>query len=227
MVAHPEITTERCDIPLSYIRMISGQRRAAPTSDTPARDRLIAATTRLISTGGPQAATSRAIADAAGENLAAITYYFGSKDDLVSESLAAAARTIIEPVVAHLIDPSQDPVSKLVAATKLLQQILERSEDHLAAYVQSLATGATDGAVKSEIRRLHRDLAGILAAEMSAQTKAGTLPRWVHPEPMAQLIIALVNGVAIAVATDPEETDAPAIAAQFAQLLLAARTTPN
>lgn len=47
-----------------------------PSGVEPARDRLIAATARLISTGGPQAATSRAIADAAGENLAAITYYF-------------------------------------------------------------------------------------------------------------------------------------------------------
>lgn len=175
----------------------------------------------------PQAATSRAIADAAGENLAAITYYFGSKDDLVSESLAAAARTIIEPVVAHLIDPSQDPVWKLVAATNLLRQILERDQDHLPAYVQSLASGVTDGTVKSEIQRLHRELASILAAEMAAQSKAGTLPKWVKPEPMAQLIIALVNGVAISVATDPDDTDAPAIAAQLTQLLLAARITPN
>jgi AcrR family transcriptional regulator len=207
--------------------MTSRQRRATPNSEAPARDRLIAATTRLISTGGPQAATSRAIADAAGENLGAITYYFGSKDDLVSESLAAGARQIIEPVVAHLTDPSQDPVSKLLAATTLLQQTLERNQDHLPAYVQSLATAATDDTVKSEVQRLHRELAIILAAEMAMQRDAGTLPSWVKPEPMAQLIIALVDGVAISVATDPDETDAPAIAAQFAQLLLAARTASN
>ena len=78
-------------------------------------------------------------------------------------------------------------MSKLIAATNLLQQILERNRDR----------------------------------------SAGTLPSWAKPEPMDQLIIALVDGVALSVATDPEETDAPAIVAEFTQLLVVARTDPK
>lgn len=65
----------------------------------------------------------------------------------------------------------------------------------------------------------------MLAAEMQNQLERGLLPAWVNPSAMAQLIVALVNGVAIAVATDPDGTDATAIAGQFAQLLVTARTT--
>jgi hypothetical protein len=67
-------------------------------------------------------------------------------------------------------------------------------------------------------------LANVLAAEMRTQQERGLLPPWVDASAMAQLIVALVNGVAIAVATDPDGTDATAIAGQFAQLLITART---
>lgn len=66
------------------------------------RERLLAAAGTLIAQEGTAAATSRAISARAGENLAAITYYFGSKDELVSEALIRHARTLIEPVVTEL-----------------------------------------------------------------------------------------------------------------------------
>ena len=204
--------------------MNPSQRRASATSDAQARSRLIAATTDLIAKSGPTATTSRAIATEAGENLGSITYYFGSKDELVAQAFAAVARDLIEPVVDQLRDQNTDPVTKMLAAMQTLQQILANNEDQLPAYVQSLAAASTNDTVRSEIQRLHRELIAVLAAEMATQQEAGTLPSWVIPESMAQLIVSLVNGVALAVTTDPTNTDAPAIAAQFAQLLLAVRT---
>lgn len=203
--------------------MIPGQRRASPTSDAQARSRLIAATTDLIAKSGPTATTSRAIATEAGENLGSITYYFGSKDELVAQAFATVARDLIQPVVDQLRDQSTDPVTKMLAAMQTLQQILANSEDQLPAYVQSLAAASTNDSVRSEVQRLHRELVDVLAAEMTTQRETGDLPSWVIPESMAQLIVSLVNGVALSVTTDRENTDPAAVAAQFAQLLLAAR----
>lgn len=203
--------------------MNSLQRRASAASDAQARQRLISATTDLISTSGPTAATSRAIAAQAAENLGSITYYFGSKDELVAQALTTAARALIAPVVDQLRDQSIDPATKMLAAVQMLQQILAEDEHQLSVYVQSLATASTNETVRDEIQRLHQELTDVLAAEVTTQREEGNLPNWVSPEPMAQLIVSLVNGVALAVTTDPTNANPPAVAAQFAQLLLAAR----
>lgn len=187
--------------------------------------RLLDATAQIIRSDGPHAATSRAIADKARENLGAITYYFGSKDQLVAAALAANARSLIEPVVRELTRQDVDPVAKLLAAVGLLNNILGEHRDELPGYLHGLSASQNDVGIRDEIRQLHRSLITVLAAEMRMQQDDGLLPMWVNPSAMAQLIVALVNGVAIGVATDPDETDAIAIAGQFAQLLIAARVS--
>ncbi len=55
--------------------------------DFPPRDRIIATTINIIGHEGMQALTTRKIAQEAGVNIAAINYYFGSKDKLVELAL--------------------------------------------------------------------------------------------------------------------------------------------
>lgn len=99
-------------------------RASAGTAAT--RVHLIDATAQIIRNSGPQAATSRAIADRANENLGAITYYFGSKDVLVAAALTANARSLIEPVVQELRRQDIDPV-------------LGEHRDELPAYLHGLS----------------------------------------------------------------------------------------
>ncbi len=176
-----------------------------------------------MATGGIEAATSRAITDAAGQNLGSITYYFGAKENLISESLATTARTLIGPVVAELTDQATPPAQRLLKAATMLIHILEEQRDRLPGYVHGLAAANHDETVGSEIRALHRDLTTVLENEMTAQQNAGLIPDWVNPHTMAQLIVALVNGVAVAAAIDPAGADPTNISNQFAMLLLAAR----
>lgn len=203
--------------------MSPSQRRASSATAATARDRLLAATADLLATVGPQGATSRAIARAAGENLASITYYFGSKDQLVAESLVTSARVLLAPVLAELSRADVDPTHKLLAAAQLLYRILDDNRHQLPGYLHSLAAAPGDDLVRAELHALHRGLSDVLAREMEARQADGQLPAWIEPEPMAQLIVAVANGVAVASAVDPERTDATAIGAQFAQLLLASR----
>lgn len=203
--------------------MISDQRRAASTTNGEARDKLLEATARLISTEGLSAATSRSIATESGENLGSITYYFGSKDALVSEALAVSARRLISPVLERLSDPDEDPVMRMLAAVQMLVELLENNTDQLPAYAQGLASAATRPGHDSEVQRLHRDLRQLLAEGIEAQAEAGQLPTWIRPDQMASLIVSLVNGVALAVAIQPDDIDVPAVASQFGQLLISAR----
>lgn len=201
--------------------MSSDQRRASPSSGAATRDQLIAATQRLLAAGGHQALTSRAITTEAGANLASITYYFGSKDELVTEALVATARHLLEPVVAVLGSEST-PTQKLVDATRLLVEILQDHRELTTVYLSAVAQAPSEPVVRSELGRLHRELVEVLAAEIGNQRQAEQLPPWIEPEPMAQLIVATAHGTLVAATLEPEATDPARIGTQVAGLLLAA-----
>lgn len=198
----------------------SRQRRAGGKRDTGVRERLLAAAGTLIAQEGTAAATSRAISARAGENLAAITYYFGSKDELVSEALIRQARTLIEPVVTELTS-DRPQLEKLARAVDMLTTLFGDHRDQLAGYLSCLAQSAHQARLGAAVRGLSRELRRRLAEEMRSQQSRGLVPEWVQPEAMAALIVALVNGVVAGAVVDPEQSDPRAIGQQFAGLLVA------
>jgi AcrR family transcriptional regulator len=202
--------------------MTTGQRRSAGRGDGRARLRLVAAAGELLADGGLAAATSRAIAARAGENLGSITYYFGSKDALVSEALIGQARSLLRPVLDELAG-DRPPADKLLAAVGLLTSVVAERRDQLASYVECLAQSQHDPGLAAGVRSLSRDLRRHLAAEMTRLRAGGQIPAWVDPEAMAGLIVALATGVVAEAVVDPDGTDPAAIGGQFAALLLAAR----
>lgn len=202
--------------------MTTTQRRAPEGTDTPARAALVSAVQHLLASHGVESLTSRAISEAAGTNLALITYYFGSKDSLIAEAMIATAQDLLDPVVAALGGP--DPLTGLFHAVQELQRIVIANRRQLAPYIQCLATASVHEIVGAKYRTLHRDICHLLARIIAEQRAAGTLPPWIDPEAMAQLIVAVVNGVAAAAAIDPANTEPPAIGTQLVSLLLAVRS---
>jgi AcrR family transcriptional regulator len=91
------------------------------------RERLLTATLDVLGSRGVAQTTSREIATAAGVNLQAITYHFGSKDELVGQALVHAVRTWIEPARAALTGIAGDPLSGLLGTVSALQQALEQA----------------------------------------------------------------------------------------------------
>ena len=202
------------------------QRRSSEDSDARTRGKLIEATQQLLATAGAHALTSRAIASAADANLASITYYFGSKEQLVTDSMIATARDLLAPVVLTL-NSDGEPTVKMLESVVLLSRILDEHRDDLFAYLHVLAASPTNPSIAAALRALHRDMARVLAEEIDVQRAAGQLPSWISPTVMAQLILAVVHGTLVASVVDPGNVDEAAIGAQFAQLLLGARTTPR
>ena len=93
------------------------------------RERLLEAAIKIFGELGFKGASTRALADAAGANLAAIPYHFGSKEGLYR----AAAEFIVERTGRQIV-PIIDRIEEAVAtkrlsrhdAGELLQQLLER-----------------------------------------------------------------------------------------------------
>ncbi|MEZ5246062.1 MAG: TetR/AcrR family transcriptional regulator [Acidimicrobiales bacterium] len=208
--------------------MNGGQRRAAETSDdAQVRQRLLEATQRLLSKAGVEPLTSRSIADAAGANLAAITYYFGSKQQLVDEAMLAMAGTILQPVLAEL-ESDSDAITKLLRSIQLLNQVLSDNRTAAGAYLQTVTSAATGAMIRAPLVALLHNIEQVLAREISRQQANTSLPAWIEPEAMAQLIMTTAHGTLIAASLEPDRVDHTRIASQFAQLLLNARSpTPK
>lgn len=199
--------------------MTEAQRRSRDRRDTGARDRLLTAARRCLRERGLRGTSSRAITAAAGENLAAVTYYFGSKDELVAAALAAELGEWVEPVLAHLREPV-DAAQRLLAAVAALGAAFDAQRDRVPALLEVFVQAARDPAAGAPIVAVWDEVHRELAAVVSELRAADAVAPWVDPDAMAALIVAVVAGTVVSEAVAPDGTHHAAIAAQFVSLLL-------
>lgn len=194
-------------------------------SQAATRDRLIAAALDVVGSHGVARATSRQIATAAGVNLQAITYHFGSKDELIAEALVHAVRTWIEPARTALEGIADNPFGRLIGAVNALRAALEQARDHFPAYIEALAVASRDEQVREQIITLLAELRDALATSIRDLRDAGHIASWVDPEPMASLIVAAGDGFVLHTTLDPNAYAPGPTLNQVVRLLLAARKT--
>jgi len=194
--------------------------RRARSGDSATRAALLDAARRCVAERGLAGATSREITAAAGANLAAITYWFGSKDDLVAEALFEELDARVAPALAEL-EGDGPPAARMAAAVQRLMVELERSRDQLGAHVEALVLATRDPVYGRRARALHRRITRRLAALIVDLQGAGSVPPWVDPVAMSSLILATAHGIVLQALLDPRGPRPPEMAGQFASLLLA------
>ncbi len=161
------------------------------------------------------------ITDTAGANLAAITYYFGSKDDLIAEALFSRLEQLLDPVMT-LLGGDMPAGTRLLHAVQALLAELERSGEEMPVYLHALMLSTEPGAIGDRGRTLVIDLRRRLEAVIAELVKTGAIASWVEPGSMAALLLAAAHGIALQSRIDPEATSVPDLSAQLAGLLLAA-----
>ncbi len=195
----------------------------ADTREGNTRERLVAAAWECVRKHGTVGATSRAVTTAAGANLGAITYYFGSKDALVAEAVGGAIEALLAPALHALQDEARDPVGRLLGAVTQLQLAYEQSDEDAPAYLEVLIQSRRHPELQQRVSRILAEIRAILSKQMAELKTHGFLPDWVQPEPMAGLLLAVAQGVVLQTAIDAAGPNHTSMADQFAQLLLASR----
>jgi AcrR family transcriptional regulator len=194
------------------------------------REQLLVAARRCVRDHGLAGATSRQITAAAGANLAAITYHFGSKDELIAEALFAELERRVRPAL-DLLDQPADPsggevagdaTARLLPAVQALLEEFERSRADTVVYLEALLLATRDARYRRSALALYRSLRTRLAELIIELTAAGVVPPWVEAEAMASLILSVANGISLQTCLDVRGPDQTAMATQFAGLLLAA-----
>ena len=211
---------------LSYIRMNDSaeQRRSRGSGSSDTRDDLLRAARRSVREHGLVGATSRQITTEAGANLAAITYHFGSKDELIAEALFGEIDRRVRPVLETLASEG-DPTELMLQAVQELLAEFERSKRDTLVYLEALLMATRDARYRRRALAVYRGMGQALASMIEGMVAEGVIPPWVEPGPMASLILSMANGIALQTRLDPTGPDQTAMAGQFAGLLLAASAT--
>ena len=205
--------------PLIVPRWEDGRLQAS--AEAPSTEgRLIAGATDCLRRYGLKGTTSRAIAAAAGVNLGAITYHFGSKDQLVAQALLETVRGWLAPAMA-IVKRNMDPAERLVAAVAELQRTFVEAREMLPVYLEALVTASRHDTLKRGVEELFAEVRAFLSNQLREQLDAGLLPTWVDPDAMAMLFVATADGIGLHAALEPEAVRPDALASQAVQLLLA------
>ncbi|MBI2705084.1 MAG: TetR/AcrR family transcriptional regulator [Actinobacteria bacterium] len=187
---------------------------------TDTRERLLAAARATVREHG-LASTSRDITAAAGVNLAAITYHFGSKDELLAAALFEELHRRLSPTL-ELLTSGGDPITTTVTAIEALTTDFEANRKDAPVYLEALLLASRPGPFANSARKLIRSVQKRLRLQIEALVADGFAPSWTDPEAMATLFIALANGVALQASIDPRRCSPRAVAVQLAGLLASA-----
>ena len=186
------------------------------------RDRLLTAARRCVRKKGVAATTSRDIAAAARTNLQAITYHFGSKDDLVAEAVLGVITDRLEPALA-ILRRDMEPGERMTAAVAALEASFGAARDDVAVYVEALLHARRQPTVGARLDELLGELRGFLTSQLADLRDDGYVPTWVDPAAMALLLLSIADGIALHSVLEPDVMDHRAVMSQAVQLLLAAR----
>jgi AcrR family transcriptional regulator len=195
---------------------------AAGAEPDPARDRLLRAGLRLFSQQGFAGTTTRELAQAAGVNVAAISYYFGDKAGLyravffeplgeIADGIAAfsdpalSLTSVLRAYYAPFIAPLADGEDGLLCVKLRMREMVE-------------PTGLWDQEVHEGIRPMHQAMVAVLCRHLGLAAPDDDLHRLVVC--LSALGVHLHLGRDVIDAVAPQLNQAPDAAARWADCLL-------
>ncbi len=163
------------------------------------RLQIIEAVVRTTVQGGLQAATFRTIAKEAGLSVRLVQYYFGTKDQLLADTLQQVGTGAVARISHALEELGSDPRPKAKIWT-ILSQFLpldnERRETMLV-FIALRTAALTDPSVgTSQKAGLDISLIDTIEVELARAVARGEARSGADPHPEAVLLVAAMTGIA-------------------------------
>lgn len=158
------------------------------------REAILKATLSVIADHGTDGVTHRAVAAEAGVPLSATTYWFGSREELLEETLRFAAREETERLERLVLDlaPRELSVREWAKGVSemLMRELASDRDRHMALYELGLEA-ARNPALRPEVQRMHE--AQLNLAELGARAAGSD-----DPAADAPVIVAALFGLLFA-----------------------------
>jgi DNA-binding transcriptional regulator YbjK len=202
------------------VTAVAGRHGRTPTDrGERRRTALVDAAAALLEEAGFAAVSHRAVADRAGVPLAATTYYFASRDELVTAAAERMAAHHLDHAAAVLARLPTAPQPSDVVAGRILSLIAGADDPDPARLLTSYERYAQAGRVPA-LRPLVTALTDALA-----ERTAVVLRHYGYPAagPVPRLLVALVDGLLLAELVDAGATAVPRTRGALAEVLTAAQ----
>jgi DNA-binding transcriptional regulator YbjK len=183
------------------------------------RQAIVDAALRIIASEGLPGVTHRTVAREAGVPLAATTYYFASKNEILSEALESLATVEVarlEALTATVVATSPTRVELAAALGEALIPAPADAERAWLAQFEIYVEAARNPALRPAVQRWRQAFVDLAAAGLRAIGAP-------EPERRAPIAVAAINGILLdrlrGVGDDPEATMAAHLDDLFALLL--------
>jgi AcrR family transcriptional regulator len=182
------------------------------------REALMEAAIRCLSERGYARTTSRDLAAAAGANLAAITYHYGSKDELLDQALVEGFRRWFETLLADaLAAGEQSDTALLLRLARALEASFETNRGLALAFLEALAQAERSPNLRRQLTKSYRNaragLGPLLAEALALDEREAA--------DLASGMIAIADGLLMQWLVDPQQT--PPVTAVLSASLAAAQ----
>lgn len=131
------------------------------------REALLEAAIACLQKHGYARSTSRELAAAAGANLAAITYHYGSKEQLLNEALAEGFRRWAAALASEQLGADGETPPVLERAAERVEASFERNRGLAQAFLEALAQADRSPALRRDLARAYEELRSTLAAQLA------------------------------------------------------------
>ncbi|HEY1688550.1 MAG TPA: TetR family transcriptional regulator [Solirubrobacteraceae bacterium] len=207
----------------------SASSAASPTSSARGKDTkaaLLAAAKRLIGERGYGGTSVRELAAAAGANIAAINYHFGSRDKLLNEAVLQAFLQWAERVGAHgPTDPEAEPLQQLAARARPAVQDIPSMQSAFVVALEAILQSRRSPELHEQLAEHYAKLRQLAVEEMAASGRGSHQSRR-SLEVAASYMIAVVDGLQLQALIDPSAIPTgDELAALYEGLAAAARAS--
>lgn len=193
---------------------------AVPLDGSPAtRARLVDAAWRVIAGDGLRAATSRRIAAEAGANLGAITYYFGSKNNLVAEAVVAQMQRWTEPLAEAIVADERDGSDRTDVVIAALLARLGDSADDVRGVLEAVLAPDLGRQVRAALQTHLSSFQQVVADVIRRRQQLGEVPRAVRPDAAAGMFTAFAFGLMTQEVVGANPAPVPEIVGELLALL--------
>ena len=189
-------------------------RSARPGGSDGRRAELIEAARRVIQRRGFAKATVGAITSEAGASLGLLNYHFDSRDEVVAEAFAAAARADLDELQA--ISRRHDDPSARVAAYLDLEGWADREVWRM--WIDAWGEAVHTDQLRLTLEQFERGWRAVLAGVLADGDRCGCW-RCPDPEDAAGRLVAALDGVGLHTTLHPDDV-APEQAARWARRLV-------
>jgi AcrR family transcriptional regulator len=170
------------------------------------REEIARALWRVVRRDGIGAASVRSVAAEAGWSAGAVRYYFPDQAGLLGFAIELVTRRVGERIAR--LQPTGPP---LTFALRYLEEVIPLDDERRAEFdvwfaflAQSQAASEADGTLRPHVEPVHADLLGLCRSVLEALREAGALRPRLNLSLEAERLHALVDGLSLHVATNPD-----------------------